>query len=168
MEIEFDARHVFGFFTFLEVIRSPLAAALGIRLGNVYCGWHLESFAMCLQGGYCGHPPFHFVGTNADAMVIVFERHGVLSYCDELLRIAGQKGTNRLRKSERKMHVEWALQAARGGAPSLLDRLLDVIREAPASLTLYGANGEILVQAIGEVDPRDVPIDPVPSPSDPG
>lgn len=157
MRIDFDATFVVGFSSFLDAIESSFSRASGAGFFPAYFGRDYLTFQDCLYGGCCGHHPYHFYGYNAETMIEAFGYSGQIASCDEgLRRLATLQADDWFIEEQRVYLLSTIERAIKGEGPTLLDELVDTIREAPASLTLFGADGATLVRVVGKVDPSEV------------
>lgn len=129
----------------IRTFASELARAVQTDTGEIVdFGWDLHSLADHLQGGYGGSPPYEIVIEAAEEMVNAMGHEGLRQYCDEMLGVIASGGKGMVQPEDRQWYEDLRNKASQGVGQTLLDLLFEVIRVAPAALTLRARSGDVL------------------------
>lgn len=131
MKIVINGNEITDFSSFVDAIAARFKGE-----ESSYFGFDLHSFGDCLHGGYLGSPPYDIVIENSSRLVAVMDHKGLARYCEDMLRIIDTGGRGLVQEDARNWYEHMRLNAEQGVGPTLLDLILEVVDEAPASLTL--------------------------------
>ena len=136
--------HDFGSFV------SELVAGMPAKdRGDAYFGFDLNSFSDCLHGGYLGYPPYDIVATDGHHLIRAMGHDALVHYCSDMLRIIECGGRGLVQADSRRWYEVKMALAQKGAGETLLELLCEVIREAPASLTLLDEQRRIVRTCFG-------------------
>jgi hypothetical protein len=77
---------------------------------------------------------------------------GLLRYCDDMSRVIASGSKGMVQPEDRRWYEDLRNKASQGQGQTLLDLVLEVIRVAPAALTLRTRSGDVLKRDIGSND----------------
>lgn len=148
MKLRISGKQIRDFQSFCDAIADAIAqteSAVCVR----YFGFDLHSFGDCLRGGFLGTPPYEIEIADGEAMLERMGHSGLELYCRQMIDIIEVGGRGLVDADSRAWYEDVRRAAVQGNGPTLLDYIAEVVEASPASLTVKGEDGKVLVEWSG-------------------
>lgn len=133
MRLEVDAREVDSFDSLLRCL--SVSAGTSLQSGSSF-GWDLHSLQDCLHGTSMHSPPYEIVITHAELVISRLGHGAAARYWERMISVVDGGGRGLAHPGDRGEFIRLREAAIRGCGPTMLEMVIEVTMNSPATLTL--------------------------------